>query len=242
MESSAQRHGSIWPLQQAGFLQTSNLQGAISCLDGSAVFSKICEGKHLQILSDSMTTIAYINRIGGSSKDFWILWQSIWSTVEMNGVTICTCYLASKLNKDTEPTFHMKRHYIQQFWNNWIHMGPTYCVPLCSIYHNSQITSLYWDSETSWVNTMGQIDWRDTQQLANSPFWLISRILNLIIATVTLIAPKVARAEVVSMSLQYAGGQPNQNSKPSEVTTSSSTKDQAWKKQIMADFVTMASL
>ena len=55
-------------------------------------------GKHIQILSDNVTTVAYINNLGGSSPDLLPLMTTIWTITDHGNIKLSARYLARKLN------------------------------------------------------------------------------------------------------------------------------------------------
>ena len=61
-------------------------------------FAPIIKGKEVQIFSDNITTVAYINHLGGSSPELDHLMRSIWMTAHETDVTLCGKYLQGQHN------------------------------------------------------------------------------------------------------------------------------------------------
>ena len=62
-------------------------------------FKEKIKNQHLQILSDNITTVAYINRMGGPNKDMSDLMITIWRLAQEHHVVLSARYLAGKLNQ-----------------------------------------------------------------------------------------------------------------------------------------------
>ena len=57
-----------------------NYRELLAVLKALQSFQESINGKNVQILSDNVTTVAYINRMGGNSKELNDLMNTIWVT------------------------------------------------------------------------------------------------------------------------------------------------------------------
>ena len=55
-------------------------------------------GTHLQILSDNITAVAYVNKLGGSSKPMTDIMKSIFTLTHELGISVSAKFLKGKLN------------------------------------------------------------------------------------------------------------------------------------------------
>ena len=154
--------------------------------------------KHVQILSDNVTTVAYINHLKGNVPVMYNLMQTIWSTAQQHGITLSARHLAGLWNGEADRLSRISSPY------NW-HLHPKVFKTLDTMWgphtvdrfaaqHNTHLSvynSLYWDPETKGVDALAQGDW-SSNNFVNPPFWLLSRIMDKIKqeeAHATVIAP-----------------------------------------------------
>ena len=141
---------------------------------------------HIQVLSDNVTTVAYINHLGEPSQELSDLMETIWCTAEAMNVTLSARHLAGELNQTADGLSHLasthewKLHpkLFQQIDKMW---GP-HTVDRFAAWHNRQLpeyNSLHWDPETSAVDAMAQ-DWHHHNNFVNPPFCMLSQVLKLI--------------------------------------------------------------
>ncbi len=162
-------------------------------------FASSLRGKHVQILSDNISCVAYINHLDGPSKDLSELAQSLWITAAELGITLTARYLAGGDNwrADTlswlSPIYEWRLHPGLFSMLDRIH-GP-FTIDHFAAMTNTQLpryNSLTWDPQTSGVDALAQSDWNQHNNYVNPPFLLLPRVLRLMKhheASGTVIAP-----------------------------------------------------
>ena len=156
-------------------------------------------GKKVQVLTDNITTAAYINHLGGPCKDLSTLATALWMECHEKGLTLTARYLQGKLNTTADALSRLSTHYewqlhrglfryIDQLW------GPHTIDRFASMV-NTQLpvyNSRFADPFSSGVDALAQSNWAAHNNFVNPPFRLIPRILHLIEQQgghMTLIAP-----------------------------------------------------
>lgn len=157
------------------------------------------KGKSIQILSDSITTCAFINFQGGAIKTLDIIARNIWDLAIRNNINIQAKHLAGKLNVEADRLSRLPAQY------EWF-MHPSLFAYIDSLFGphtidrfasilTRQITrynSLFWDPETEGVDALHQNNWQNELNFVNPPFRLLSKVLQHIKQTeaeATVIAP-----------------------------------------------------
>ena len=180
--------------------QSSNMREITAVLRCLLSFKNVLQNKRVSILTDNVTTAAYINFQGGPCADLSKVATEIWGLSVRYNMTITAKWLAGKLN--TIPDFlsrysskyNWKLHpalfrYLDKVWGPH-NMDRFACMAstMCPLYN-----SLYLDPKTSGVDALSQNDWAQYNNYVNAPFRLIPKILNILDhyqATATIIAPK----------------------------------------------------
>lgn len=155
--------------------------------------------KHVQVLSDNISTVANIRFQGGPSRDLTYIAALIWKEALQNNVTLTTSYLAGNqncqadfLSRITLPSDWRLNpnafRYLNRVW------GP-HSIDRFASMTNTQLpvyNSWHYDPTTSGIDCLAQQDWAEHNNFINPPFCLIPRILDVIQkqrALGTLIAP-----------------------------------------------------
>jgi hypothetical protein len=156
-------------------------------------------GKRIQVLTDNITTAAYINHLGGPSRDLSNLAQSLWMDSHERGLIITATYLRGVLNTTADQLSRLSSHYEWQLHRglfNYIDRlwGPHTIDRFATVMntHLPTYNSRYADPNTSGVDALAQQDWAMHNNFVNPPFRLIPKILQVIEtqgAHATLIAP-----------------------------------------------------
>ncbi len=191
--------------QAAGFWNTRmrtrsiNYRELMAVLLGLKSFAPQLRGKSVQILSDNITAVAYINHLGGPSADLTALAESLWITANDFGITLQASHLAGGLNSRADrlsrlpPAYEWRLHPNLFLWINRCH-GP-FTIDRFATMCNAQLplfNSYKWDPLSSGIDALAQQDWAEHNNYVNPPFCLIPRILDTISAqraTATIIAP-----------------------------------------------------
>ena len=76
----------------------SNFRELLAVLQTVRSLQTYLQGKEVQILSDNITTVAYINHLGGNSPELFNLMRTLWSTARKHGISLSARYLAGSMN------------------------------------------------------------------------------------------------------------------------------------------------
>jgi ribonuclease HI len=156
-------------------------------------------GKSVQILTDNVSAAAYINHLGGPSKELTQLASAIWAAAYDKSMTVTAKYLAgvdnvaadqlSRLSVKYEWKLHPRLFtYIDKLW------GP-HTIDRFATLANAQLpkfNSLYAEPFSAGVDALAQTDWASHNNFVNAPFRLTQQVLDLVQAqkaTATIIAP-----------------------------------------------------
>ena len=148
---------------------------------------KHLQNQHVQVLTDNITTAAYINHLGGPSESLLPLARRIWTYAYQNNVTLTARYLPgcqnqtadalSRLTNAYEWQLHPKLfQYLHKLW------GP-FTVDRFATFLNTQLplyNSLHCDPLSMGTDALAQQDWADHLNFVNAPFRLIPRVLDVI--------------------------------------------------------------
>ena len=159
----------------------------------------LVRNKTVQILSDSVTTCAFINFQGGAIKTLDIIARNIWDLSIRNSITIQAKHLAGKLNSEAD---RLSRLPPQYEW--YIHpsvfqyidklFGPHSIDRFASMLTHQlpRYNTLYWDPGTEGVDALHQRNWPSEINFVNPPFRLLQKVVDHIQQTraeATVIAP-----------------------------------------------------
>lgn len=181
--------------------KSSNYRELLTVLLGVMSFRDHLKGKVIQLLSDNVTTVSYLNHMGGPSLELSQLARAVWAECLENSITLIARHLPGKINVTADylsrlgSKFEWKLHprlfgYIEQLW------GPHTCDRFASV-QTAQLpcyNSRYWDplTCTSGIDALAQKDWASHNNFVNPPFRLLPEILDTISrqkAVATVIAP-----------------------------------------------------
>ncbi|KAK6196318.1 hypothetical protein SNE40_001564 [Patella caerulea] len=206
-DASATAWGGVLGNSQARGLWTpamssehSNVREMMAVLLSLRAFQKEIQNKVVQLLTDNISTVAYINCKGGPSQKLTQVATWIWAECLKNNVTLVAKHLSGKLN------FHadfLSRHitstdwklhpalfrYIDKMW------GP-HTIDRCASLVTTQIptyNSYYSDPECVGIDCLAQSDWGIHNNYVNPPFRILNKVLDVIVAQkacATVIAPK----------------------------------------------------
>ena len=165
------------------------LRGNISCY-------KFCS---IQILSDNVTTVAYVSNQGGPSKDLTQIAKAIWHLVASNNIALQIRHISGTNNVDAD---HLSR--LQDKYNWMLHPKLFHLIDTLYGPHtidrfvsatNSQLprfNSRYHEAHAEGVDALAQGNLDTERNFVNPPFRLIPHVLRVIQAQraeATIIAP-----------------------------------------------------
>lgn len=163
-------------------------------------FRAILKNKSVQILSDNITSIAYINHKGGPCPKLSQIATSIWTEAFDNGMSIQCAHIAGRKNfaadywSRTPDKHNWMLHpklfsYINRMW------GP-HTIDRFANCLNTQLprfNSRYYEPLSEGIDALSQDNWQQENNYVNAPFCLIPRVLDVVEsqrAVATVIAPK----------------------------------------------------
>lgn len=158
------------------------------------------KGKHVRILTDSVTAACYINNLGGPVYQLTELAETIWAEALANQVLLSCRHIAGKTNTIADQLSRLPIHYewklhpsifgyIDQLW------GP-HTIDRFASFSTAQLTkynSRFLDPNTVGIDALSQDDWGKENNYVNPPFRLLNQVLQIIIAQrawATIVAPR----------------------------------------------------
>ena len=157
------------------------------------------QNKTVQICSDNITTVAFINHMGGSTKELDMVARQIHQQAINMNTKIVASYISGVKNWQADQLSRLKSTYEWKLHPNLFRLIDSYWGPHNIDRFASMMTaqipnynSLYWDPLTSGVNALAQKDWSLLNNYVNAPFSLLPKVLDIIEqqhATATIIAP-----------------------------------------------------
>lgn len=197
--------GMVGTMKAAGFWNIrmsrkhSNYRELMAVLLCLKAFGPVIKGQVLQVLSDNITTVAYISHLGGPSAELSQLAQAIWAEAIDLGVQLRSKHLAGSLNIHADQLSRLESPYEWRLHpkvfalldRQW---GPHTIDRFASMMttHLPMYNSMYHDPYTSGVDALAQQDWVGHMNFVNPPFFLIQKVLQVIKeqqAEATLVAP-----------------------------------------------------
>ena len=168
------------------FKKTSNYRELMAVRLALLSFAPYIQGKCVQIVSDNITTVAYLNHLGGPVQELSVLTETIFTEAQQANVTLSACFLAGKHNTEADRlsrlnAYSWKLHpnlfrYLDRIW------GP-HTIDRFASANNAQISvynSQYHDFASSGVDALAQQDWHIHNNFVNPPFRLMPKVLDVI--------------------------------------------------------------
>ena len=185
--------------QKCVSFQHSNYRELLAVLKTIQSLHQQLAGKNVQVLSDNVTMVAYINRMGGSSEHLSNLMTTLWTTAKAKNITLSARHLAGNLNETADFLSHLRSTYewvlhpklFQEINRVW---GPC-TIDRFASQRTTQLrryNSLYWNPESEGVDALAQTNWTGELNYCNPPFWMVGKVLRKIQqqqAEAVLIAP-----------------------------------------------------
>ena len=179
--------------------QSSNYRELSAILLTMQSFVEVIRNKSVQILSDNVTAVAYVNFQGGPSTALTAIARQIWTLAARENIFLSAKHLAGSDNYHADrlsrlpPTYEWKLHPRVFSFLDKIY-GPHSLDRFASMQTTQlpRYNSLYWDPYTEAVDALAQTDWELEINFVNPPFRLLNRVLDVIInqrAQATIIAP-----------------------------------------------------
>ena len=179
--------------------QHSNVRELMAVLLSLRAFTASVKGKTVQILSDNITTVAYINHMGGTVVELTEIAKLIWAEAIQNNITIVARHLSGKLNTQADALSRMlDKHewmlsrpmflFLDSIW------GP-HTVDRFASATSAQLlvyNTRFLDPNGMRLDALAQKDWETENNFVNPPIRLLDKVLATISlqrAHATVIAP-----------------------------------------------------
>lgn len=177
----------------------SNFRELAAVYLGIKSFSSILQGKAVTVLSDNITTCAYLNHLGGPVQSLTRLAQAVWALVFKLDIDLRAHYLPGKLNVQADGLSREKSMYEWKLHPELFRVidrtfGP-HTIDRFASFQTRQLpryNSRSFDPETEAVDALSQNNWTQEVNFVNPPFKLIPKVLNVVqsqSAVATIIAP-----------------------------------------------------
>ena len=187
----------LWDQESAK--KSSNVRELLTILLAMKTFIEDIKGKSIQILTDNVSAVAYINYKGGPAQELTEISKAIWCVALDSGMKIKARHLAGKLNKEADrlsrPTknsewiLHPKIFkFLEKMW------GPHTVDRFASLTSTQleRYNSLHLDPGSEGVDAIAQQNWETENNYVNAPFHLLPQVLDTVMrqrAVATVIAP-----------------------------------------------------
>ncbi len=177
----------------------SNYRELMAVVMAIQSFSTLLEGRTVQLLSDNITTIAYLNNLGGSQRELSQLATAIWAECYRLRIQLLAKHLAgsrntladqlSRVSPKYEWMLHpgVFRHIDRLFGPHDVDRFASMTTAQLPMYN-----SYVFDPQSSGVDALAQDNWGSLNNYVNAPFRLLPRILDILQAqqaVATVIAP-----------------------------------------------------
>lgn len=178
----------------------SNEREMMAVLLSLKTFVKELSGKAVLILSDNISTVAYINMQGGPSPALTTIATNIWAFMVENQIEVKVRHLSGKKNYVADQLSRCSSKYewmlhprIFQYLDAvW---GPHTCDRFAShlTHQIPKYNSIHADPHTCGIDALAQMDWDKENNFLNPPIRLMNRVIQKILsqkAEATIIAPE----------------------------------------------------
>ena len=179
-------------------VRSSNYRELLAILMVLIAFKDHISNKNVEILSDNITAIAYINYKGGPNKDLTQIATAIWAEALDNGISITCKHVAGVQNEADYWSRVQDKH-------DWM-LNPTLLRFIDRVFgpHTidrfaslksaqlSRFNSRYAEPLSEGVDALAQQNWEYENNFVNAPFCLMDKVVDTIIyqnALATVIAP-----------------------------------------------------
>ena len=192
------RAAGFWPPRIANL--PSNDREMWAVLMALHTFGGELVGKAVRIVTDNVSTMVYINKLGGSSQNLTALAKDIWMVCNKFNITLSATFLAGCLNVEADWLSCLPEQYecaLNPMLFNYINLlwGP-HSVDRFATMSNTQLSrfnSRFWDPQSEGVDALSQQNWQREYNYVNAPFRLLPQIIDKLVsekAWATIIAPR----------------------------------------------------
>lgn len=155
--------------------------------------------KHIQIVSDNITTVAYLNHLGGPCMELNKIASGIWELALEHNVLLSAKHIQGKLNCMPDKLSRLNPLYEWQLNPALFYLLDTLWGPhdidrfaTMANTHLPVYNSRFLDPYTTGVDALAQQDWGHMNNFVNPPFRLLEQVVQVLVqqqAEATVIAP-----------------------------------------------------
>lgn len=179
--------------------QSSNFRELLAVHLSIQSLRHLLRGKSVQVLSDNVTAVAYLNHLRGHNELLNNLTRSIFMQCQDLSIDLTARHLSGNLNQHADFLSRIQSPYDWRLDNRMFQVldlkfGP-HTIDRFAAATNAHLTvfnSLYHDPYTSGVDALAQGDWKDHNNFVNPPLFLLPKIIDKVIqdqALATIVAP-----------------------------------------------------
>lgn len=187
----------LWDKSMA--TQPSNFRELAAVYLSIKSFRSVLQGKAVTVLSDNITTVSYLNHLGGPVPTLTNLSQAVWALVYKLDIDLRAHYLPGHLNIQADQLSRTTSQYEwmlnpQVFKHIDGLFGP-HTIDRFASFQTRQLpryNSVSYDPESEGIDALSQDNWTAENNFVNPPFRLISKVLKIVnmqTAEATVIAP-----------------------------------------------------
>ena len=167
-------------------LRASNYREIMAVYLSLRSFAPFIKGSAVTVLSDNVTTTAYLNHMGGPRHAMSMVAQAVWALAHKLDISLSVRYLAGKENQIADRLSRLQDRYEWRLHPGIFHridqaFGP-HTVDRFASLQSTQLrryNSAFHDPAAEAVDALSQ-DWTGEVNFVNAPFRLLPRILRLI--------------------------------------------------------------
>lgn len=167
--------------------KSSNYRELMSVLLGLYSFVDILQGKHVQVISDNITTVSYVMCQGGSCKELSQLATAIWAMAVENQIYLTSRHLAGVLNTQADVLSRIGGRYEWRLHRDiFRHIDATFgphTVDRFASLANHQLpryNSRFADPNSDGIDALSQDNWNQENNYVCCPFRLIPKVLDIV--------------------------------------------------------------
>lgn len=145
------------------------------------------QGKHIQIVSDNITTVAYLNHLGGPCMELNYVASGIWEVALEHNILLSASHIQGRLNYMLDKLSRLNPIYEWQLNPGLFNLLDTLWGPhdidRFATVANAQLpvyNNRFLDPFTTGVDALAQQDWAEMNNFVNPPFRLLDQVLQVI--------------------------------------------------------------
>ena len=179
--------------------QHSNVRELTAVLLSIKAMLPLLRNKTIQILSDNITTVAYVNHMGGPMSQLVEISKSIWKIALEHNISITARHLSGKSNTRADELSRLRDKHEWMLSRPMFRLLDSVWGPHTIDRFASAVTTQlpkynarYWDPNGMRIDALAQTDWKEENNFVNPPIRFMDKVLQIIQdqkAHATIVAP-----------------------------------------------------